>query len=198
MREITLDRTSRILVIGTSGSGKTTLAEKLSARLGIKNIELDALFWKENWTQSTTEEFRGNISDSIKDSIKEARGYVLHGNYNKVQDLTWGNVDTVIWLDYSRAIVMWRVVKRTIGRILSKEELWAGNRETFKKSFLKKDSIILWAWNTYGKRKTQYSMMVKENPYKVSKFIIMKRPKDANRFLKGIELAIEEKGRGRS
>jgi len=178
-----LDRTSRILVIGTSGSGKTTLAEKLSARLGIKNIELDALFWKENWTQSTTEEFRRKISDSIK----EAEGYVLHGNYNKVQDLTWGNVDTVIWLDYSRVIVMWRVIKRTIGRILSKEELWAGNRETFRKSFLEKDSIVLWAWNTYGKRKAQYSMMVKENPYRISKFIIMKSPREANAFLKGIE-----------
>lgn len=183
MGEITLDRTSRILVIGTSGSGKTTLAEKLSARLGIKNIELDALFWKENWTQSTTEEFRRKISDSIK----EAEGYVLHGNYNKVQDLTWGNVDTVIWLDYSRVIVMWRVIKRTIGRILSKEELWAGNRETFRKSFLEKDSIVLWAWNTYGKRKAQYSMMVKENPYRISKFIIMKSPREANAFLKGIE-----------
>ena len=187
MGEITLDRTSRILVIGTSGSGKTTLAEKLSARLGIKNIELDALFWKENWTQSSTEEFRRKISDSIKDSIKETRGYVLHGNYNKVQDLTWGNVDTVIWLDYSRMIVMWRVIKRTIGRILSKEELWAGNRETFRKSFLEKDSIVLWAWNTYGKRKKQYSMMVNENPYKINKFIIMRNPKEANAFLQRIE-----------
>lgn len=187
MGEITLDRTSRILVVGTSGSGKTTLAEKLSERLGIKNIELDALFWKENWTQSTTEEFRRKISDSINDSIKEARGYVLHGNYNKVQDLTWGNVDTVIWLDYGRMIVMWRVIKRTIGRILSKEELWAGNRETFRKSFLEKDSIVLWAWNTYGKRKKQYSMMVNENPYKINKFIIMRNPKEANAFLQRIE-----------
>jgi adenylate kinase family enzyme len=45
-----------LLVIGTSGSGKTTLAEKLSKQLGIKNIELDALYWKENWTESSIEE----------------------------------------------------------------------------------------------------------------------------------------------
>ncbi len=68
MENIKLDRTAKILVIGTSGSGKTTLAEKLSKALGIKNIELDALFWKENWTQSSAEEFREKIVDSIKDT----------------------------------------------------------------------------------------------------------------------------------
>jgi len=183
MKDIKLDCTSKILVIGTSGSGKTTLAEKLSKILCIKNIELDALFWKENWTQSSTEEFREKIIDSIKDT----QGYIFHGNYNKVKDLTWGNVDTVIWLDYSRVVVMWRVLKRTVRRIITQEELWSGNKETFKKSFLEKDSIVLWAWNTYRKRKEQYSAMVEENPYKIREFIIIKSPKEANTLLKRIE-----------
>jgi len=183
MENIKLDRTAKILVIGTSGSGKTALAETLSKILGIKNIELDALFWKENWTQSSAEEFRENI----RESIKYAPGYVIHGNYNKVKDLTWGNVDTVIWLDYSRVVVMWRVLKRTIGRIITHEKLWAGNKETFRKSFLEKDSIILWAWNTYWKRKVQYSIMVKENTYNNKEFIILKHPKEAKALLKRIE-----------
>ncbi len=183
MENIKLDRSSKILVIGTSGSGKTTLAEKLSKMLGIKNIELDALFWKENWTQSSTEEFR----EKIVSSIKTAEGYVLHGNYNKVKDLTWGNVDTVIWLDYGRVVVMWRVLKRTIGRIITQEELWAGNKETFKKSFLEKDSIVLWAWNTYKKRKEQYSIMVKDNPYRIKEIVVLKSPKEAKSLLKMIE-----------
>jgi adenylate kinase family enzyme len=178
-----LNGNSKILVIGTSGSGKTTLAGKLSRVLGIKNIELDALFWKPNWIQSGTEEFR----EKIIDSIKGAEGYVLHGNYNKVKDLTWGNVNTVIWLDYSRAVVMWRVLKRTVARIITKEELWAGNRETFRKSFLEKDSIILWAWNTYAKRKEQYSAMAKENPFRIEEFIILKNPREEKAFLKSIE-----------
>lgn len=177
-----MDSTSKILVIGTSGSGKTTLAEKLSKLLDIKNIELDALNWKENWTQSSIEEFRKNIEDSIKDT----KGYVLHSNYNKVKDLTWGNVDTVIWLDYSRIVVMWRVLKRTIRRIIIQEELWAGNKETFKNSFLEKDAIVFWAWRTYKKRKEQYSRMVEENPYKIKEFIILKRPKEAEALLKRV------------
>jgi len=61
-----VDCTSKILVVGTSGSGKTTLARKLSKILHIKDIELDALFWKENWVQSEQEEFREKIQNAIR------------------------------------------------------------------------------------------------------------------------------------
>ena len=175
--------TSKILVIGTSGSGKTTLARKLSKILKIKDIELDALFWKENWVQSEPDEFR----EKIKNAIKNENGYVIHGNYNKVKDLTWGNVDTIIWLDYSRLIVMVRVLKRTVSRIITQEELWSGNKETFRNSFLVKDAIVFWAWTTYKKRREQYSLMLKENPYKIREFIVLKKPKEAKALLKRIE-----------
>ena len=178
-----MDCTSKILVVGTSGSGKTTLAKKLSKILKIKDIELDALFWKENWVQSEQGEFR----EKIQNAIKNEKGYVIHGNYNKVKDLTWGNVETVIWLDYSRFIVMWRVLKRTISRMITQEELWSGNKETFKNSFLAKDAIVLWAWNTYKKRREQYSLMLKENPFKIKEFIVLKKPREAEALLKKIE-----------
>jgi len=183
IRKEKLDSNSKILVVGTSGSGKTTLAGKLSRLLNIKDIELDALHWKENWTPSDPEEFR----EKLLNAMKNENGYVIHGNYNKVKDLTWGNVDTVIWLDYSRFVVMWRVLKRTITRIITKEELWAGNRETFKNSFLDKDAIVFWAWNTYKKRKEQYSKMLEENPFKIKEFIILKRPREADILLKKLE-----------
>jgi len=147
---------SRILVVGTSGSGKTMLVRNLAKKLGIKDIELDALFWKENWPQSEPAEF----GEKITKEIAGADGYVIHGNYNKAKDLTWGNVDTVIWLDYRRIVVLWRALKRTITRIITKEELWSGNRETFFNSSLAKDSIVAWAWNIYRKLKEQYSLMI--------------------------------------
>jgi len=180
---VKLDEHSKILVVGTSGSGKSTLAKNISNILGIKDIELDALFWKENWQESSNDDFR----DKIMQSIKGTSGYVLHGNYNKVKDLTWGNADTVIWLDYSLFIVMWRVIKRTFVRIITQEELWAGNKETLKKSFFDKDSIILWAWNTYSKRKAQYKEMIKENPYKIKTYIVLKSPKEAKEFIKELK-----------
>jgi len=177
-----LDGNSKILIVGTSGSGKTTLAGKLSRALGVRDIELDALYWKENWAQSDQEEFREKIASALKGQ----RGYVIHGNYGKVQDLTWGNVDTVIWLDYSRLVIMWRVIKRTLRRIITQEELWAGNRETFRNSFLAKDAIVFWAWNTYGRRKEQYTAMLKENPYGIREFLVLRRPREADELLRNL------------
>ena len=179
MPEAMFDGRSRILVVGTSGSGKSTFAGNLSRIFGLKDIELDALFWKANWTQSDPEEFR----DKIARAMENTSGYVIHGNYGKVRDLTWANADTVIWLDYSRFVVMWRVLKRTIGRILTGEVLWSGNRETFRNSFLARDAIVFWAWKTYRKRKEEYREILSKNPYGIKNCIIFRKPVEAREFI---------------
>ena len=35
----------RILIIGNSGSGKSTLAAQIAARVGIKPVSLDDIYW---------------------------------------------------------------------------------------------------------------------------------------------------------
>lgn len=174
-----LDSHSKILIVGTSGSGKSTLAKSLAKKLQINDIELDALFWKENWSQSDQDEFRTKISNAMSTSS----GWVIHGNYNKVRDLTWGNSKIIIWLDYPKSIVMWRVFKRSLLRIIKNELLWAGNKESFKKTFFSQESIILWAWQTYSLRKKQYNDLINDPQYKHIQIIQFKKPADAESFL---------------
>ncbi len=171
---LTIGSNSRIVIVGTSGSGKSTLARKISRKTGLKDIELDALFWNKNWIESSNEEFR----EKIQRSIENETGFIIHGNYNKVRDITWGNSDTIIWLNYSRFTVMVRIIKRTIKRILRKEELWNGNIETIKNSLLSKDSIIRWSWKTYSIRKKQYKAVNHDNSYGIKRMIVIKRPCD--------------------
>lgn len=178
-----INSNSRILIVGTSGSGKSTLARKISKKLAIPDIELDALFWKPNWTQSTPEEFRFKIQESLNKSS----GFVIHGNYNKVRDLTWGNSDIVIWLDYSKALVIWRVLQRSTLRILSRESLWSNNKESFRKTFLSKDSIILWSWNTYDLRRKQYEEFSVHPDYANIKIIRIKSPREAEELFEALE-----------
>lgn len=175
-----LSSKSRILVVGTSGSGKSTLARELALKLQIDDIELDALFWKENWTQSSREEFR----EKVKNSIEKSSGWIMHGNYSSIRDLSWGKSDTVIWLDYSLSLVMWRVIKRSLLRIIYKESLWAENKESFKKTFFSKDSIILWAWQTYPLRKKQYTELMNDSQFKHIQMIRLKKPIEAQSLLK--------------
>ena len=169
-----LSERSKIVIIGTSGSGKSTLAKYLSKKLGIKDIELDSLFWKENWQQAKDEDFRKNI----KISLENVSGFVIHGNYNNVRNLTWANSEILIWLDYSREIIMFRIITRTLKRILTRKKLWNGNIETIKNSMFSKDSIIFWAWKTYNLRRKQYSRLKSENVFGIKRMIIIKKPTD--------------------
>ena len=170
--KVLLCGSSRIMVVGTSGSGKSTLGKKLSKALGLHNIELDALFWEANWKQTGLPDFRRKIVEELKGK----NGFIINGNYSKTKDLTWGKCDVLLWLDYPRWLVMWLVVKRTIFRVCTGKKLWHGNAETLQKAFFSKDSIILWAWNTYRLRKREYAGFVKNNEVGVKTVIILKKP----------------------
>lgn len=179
MNSIEFNSHSKILIVGTSGSGKSTLARRLSKKLSLTDIELDALFWKPNWTETPQNEFR----EKILSAIAKKDGFVIHGNYNKVRDITWGKSEIVIWLDYPKWLVMWRVFKRSVLRLIKNEVLWSGNQETFYKTFFSKDSIILWAWNTYALRRQQYLQLIKTPEFEHLKVIRITNPNEIDRLI---------------
>jgi adenylate kinase family enzyme len=170
---------NKILIIGTSGSGKSTLARLLANRLKLADIELDALYWQENWTPASATVFREKVANAI--SVHTA--WVINGNYLEVKDLSWGHAQQLIWLDYSLFTVMWRVIKRSILRGIKKEKLWAGNTETLRNNFFSKNSIILLAWQTYALRKKQYTEMIADPAYCHLHVLRFKSPLELERYL---------------
>jgi adenylate kinase family enzyme len=172
-RPLALDARSRIAIIGVSGSGKSTLARNLSRRYGLEHVELDSLFMNNDWVETELPEFRARVEKRLRG----LPGYIIDGNYRKVRDLTWDTCDTIIWLDYPRPLVMKRVILRTIKRVVTREELWNGNRESFRKSFLSRDSIILWSWNTYERRKADYTELQRHYEGKGVRFLVIRSPK---------------------
>jgi adenylate kinase family enzyme len=143
----------RVVVIGTTGSGKSTLAERLAAQMGLRVIELDALFWGKDWQPVPLELFRHRVERETRDD-----GWIVVGNYNQVRDLVWPNADTLVWLDLPLSLVMWRLVRRTVQRASSKEELWGtGNRESFRNAFLSRQSILLWALKSHRRNRERYT-----------------------------------------
>jgi adenylate kinase family enzyme len=173
VQAMTFSGRSRIAVVGVSGSGKSTLARKLARKYGVECIELDSLFMNRDWVETEAAEFRDRVARRIGD----LPGYIIDGNYRKVRDLTWDTCDTIIWLNYSRLLTMKRVILRTIKRVVTNQELWNGNKESFRKSFLSKDSIILWSWNTYERRKIEYKELQKQYEEKGIRFIVINKPK---------------------
>ena len=170
----------RISVVGTSGSGKTTLARQISQRLAIAHVELDALHHEPNWTEAPTEVFRQRVERSLS-----CDRWVVDGNYSKVRDVVWSRADTVVWLDYSLPVTMGRVVRRTFRRVVTQEELWNGNRETWQMMF-SRDSIILWALTTYRKNRQQYSILLSQPEYSHLKVVHLRSLKTTQAWLKNL------------
>lgn len=168
----------RVLVIGVSGSGKTTFAKRLAELRGYTHIEMDALYWEENWKPADEQVVRERLRAAMS-----ASSWVMDGNYSKFRDMTWSNADTVVWLDYGLPLILWRLFVRTIGRAFSGEKLWGKNRESFVSVFFSHDSLFLWAVKTYFKYGVEYEQLLKSDPYKGLKSVRFKNPFSAELWL---------------
>lgn len=173
-----ISSSSKVIVVGTSGCGKTTLAGKLAKKFDLTDIELDELFWKPGWKTSSHEEF----SQKIESKLSESSGWVIHGNYSKTRDLYWEKGTHLIWLDYSFFRIFYRVVTRTVRRVMKRETVCNGNREGFVQSFMSKDSIILWMLKTYKRRKRQYNDLIRSDKVSHLKVLRFTRPSQIDLF----------------
>ena len=142
----------KIAIVGCSGSGKTTLANELSLQLGLPKIELDQYFHQPNWTHPNSQEFKETVELLIQSHIES--GWIIDGNYQRrLDDLVPCSADLIIWFNLERRIVMYRILKRSIGRSIFRKVLWNGNRESFK-NLLKRDpyeNIVLWSWTQHSR-----------------------------------------------
>lgn len=171
---------SRVNVVGTSGAGKSTFAKKLSAATGIPYVEMDKIFWGPNWKWPTDEEFFAKLQEAIG-----GEQWILDGNYTRTIPLKWERVELVIWLDYSFPRTLLQAISRAIKRSLTQEELWegTGNRESFRKSFFSKDSIIWWTITTHKKSRSKYEACLADKKFAHIKFVRLRNHAEAERFL---------------
>ena len=170
----------RINVIGTTGSGKSTFSKALSCALNIPYVQLDALFWKPNWQESTDEEFLPKVAKAAAEEH-----WVMDGNFSRTTDIKWQRADTVVWLDFGYLITFKQLLFRTLSRAISKHELWpgTGNRESFRKSFFHKSSILLWFFQNYRRNRRKYLAVMESEQYSHITFIHLTNPQEAREFI---------------
>lgn len=164
----------RVVVVGASCSGKTTLARRLSRALGSSHVELDAIHWKPGWQERPVDEVRRMASE---DAAGER--WVMDGNYGSVRDIVWGRATTVVWLNYPFHVVLWRALSRTTRRVITQEELFSGNREGFRQSFLSRDSIILWAITSHRRVRREYRRILDGGEFPHLRVIELRGPAEA-------------------
>jgi hypothetical protein len=65
-----------------------------------------------------------------------------------------------------------------------REELWHGNYETLAKSFLSKDSILLWSFTTYAKNARKYAALRAGAEYGHLEWVELTTPAQAQEYLR--------------
>ena len=171
----------RILVVGTSGAGKSRLAGQLAAALGVPHVELDALYWGPDWTPRPRADFEAALRTATA-----APAWVIDGNHGSARDLLWPHATHMVWLDYSRATVMARVLRRTLRRVLLRQPLWAGNRESLRRTLFTRGSILRWSWDTFEKNRRAYTGLRDGNVYPQLQWPEFRRPAEAQAWLRHI------------
>ena len=143
----------RIIIIGASGSGKTTLARAAARRIGCRHQEIDALFWEPGWTRAPAEVFSARVG-----AVIAGESWVIDGNFSSVRAQTWARATTIVWLNYPRALVMRRLIWRTLRRALTGEVLWSHNRESLARALRLWDdtSILRWSWTSWAHHQRLY------------------------------------------
>ena len=160
------------------------VARELARRLGASWLELDSVYHQAGWTPLDTAEFRARVA-----AVAAGERWVIDGGYSAVRDLVWARADTVVWLDLPRRTVMRRITCRTLRRVAGRVELWNGNRERWRNLFTwdKNESIIAWAWQTYGSRRERYAALLTDPANAHLTFVRLTSPVAVRRFLRSAD-----------
>jgi len=176
----------RIVVFGTSGSGKTTLARRLSVARSLPLVELDRINWQPGW--------RGlNIDDPAEFVRRVERAtagdaWVTDGNYSAVRTYLWARATHLVWLDYERPVIMFRVIRRSVIRAFDRRELWpgTGNRESWRHWF-KASHPISYAWNTWERRRREGEARLQDPRFAHLIVLRLRRPSEAKEVVRQLQ-----------
>ena len=162
----------RIIVVGSSGAGKSTFSLRLGEILGIEVIHLDAEHWQPGWVEMPKPEWRRKLEELVRRD-----SWIMDGNFGGTLDVRFEACDTVVFLDLSRLICIWRVLKRwVIYREGTRPDMAEGCHEKLDLKFL------AWIWS-FGKT-SRPKVLAQVEKYSHSRRIVWLRTRaEVKKFL---------------
>ena len=162
----------RILIIGSGGAGKSTVATKLGQFLNLEVNHLDKCYWRPGWVEPPREVWVQTVTDLIsRDS------WIIDGNYSGTLEVRMHRCDTIVFLDMSRLVCVWRIVKRNLQyRSSDRPDMAQGCPEKLDPGF------VSWVWNYPRRSRPQVVELIRT--HQNGKRVIWLRSKaDVKKFL---------------
>ncbi len=149
----------RILVVGPPGVGKSWIARRLAAVYALPHVELDGFKLKPSRRLASNEDFVASLRAAI-----EADRWLLDGNWSD-DDLAaevWGRADLVVWLDFPRPVVMRQVIRRSVRRLVTREDYYGWTERVW--DWISPTHPIRWSWKMVHSYRERYATMTARRP----------------------------------
>ena len=173
---------SRVLFYGVTGSGKSSAARAYAARTGLPEFSADDdIGWLPGWRQPDTA-----VQRELAARIAAQDQWVLDSAYGVWRDLVVPRAELIVGLDYPRWLSLLRLIRRSLRRVIAREEVCNGNRETFGR-LLAADSIIRWHFLSFS-RKRRVMRELQSAPG-ASEVLIFRHPRELEEWLQRLPKA---------
>ncbi len=163
----------KIVVVGVSASGKSTFTKKLAHKLNLPAIFIDSIMWKPKWEYIGDEETTKKL-----DGVSSGPEWIIEGYIVKdARKLIFDRADTIIYLDYSPIVSVWRYIKRCLKHRKNPRPELIGSPDKFSFKFLK----LVW---TKGEA-ISLNKFLNQVPDQ-NKIIKLTSPRESKKFLENI------------
>ena len=159
----------KIALIGLPGSGKSTFASKLGKVLKIPVHHLDRHQFLPCGKKRNREEFI-----KTQKSLLREDAWIVEGCSFSTFEMRFSTADTLIYFHFSRALCYWRLIKRLFNH---KKEYGGLRSIPFE--------LLRYIWNFHREKGERIEELQKKYPK--LKFIVFKRQKSADQFLKKVK-----------
>ena len=163
----------KVIVLGNNGSGKSYFSKKLAEITGLPLVHLDLLYWKENWTHPSREEWA-----EIQRKLVANEQWIIDGMHISTLEIRFKEADAIYFLDIDTCICLKNVRRREtqertdFPNRLDKQQ---GDFETFERGVLEFEE----------KRKPKIIEL--HNKYPSKNFIMFKTRKEIDDYLKSFK-----------
>ncbi len=165
----------KVLIIGSGGAGKSTLAKALGKKLNLPVVHLDKEFWRPGWVMAPKTEWQEIIAKLV-----EGEQWILDGNFDGSLSMRLPHSDTVIFLDFSPVLCLWRLLKRRLKYFNThRPDMTPGCKEQLDLEFVK------WIWRFRKDSRPNITKCL-EKYGADKKIILLKKPSDIKAFLKRV------------
>lgn len=168
----------RVVFFGVTGSGKSTAAQRYAAATGLPLTSVDSgIGWLPGWIEREhAEQLR------MVEGIAAGDAWVLDSCYGKWAHLLLPHAEAIIALDYPRWISLSRLLRRTMRRMVLREEVCNGNVESFRR-VVARDSIIRWHFTSFERKRER----IREYEAAELPVLRFRHPRQLERWLQNYE-----------